>query len=231
MKFSGNICNGPVNKWLNFGGNPDHRMDTGIVFGFVTIGRYGNGINRLHCATLSALTGIAIATTTSNVTSPAHDRQPRQPMMVNDIAILVRRALAEVCTAPVLLHVVIICASTVAWRFWGISLKRLFKRRSDVFFTLRNCCWESLCVRLSVESRCTLWHGVRGFRFRWKKHMTKTENFIRNAEYVVPSSKMSHSTPPVTVYCVCNFVFHSQRLFRYELAASCALFLLHLSSR
>jgi len=32
MKFSGKVGNGPVNKSLNFGGDPDHRLDTGIVF-------------------------------------------------------------------------------------------------------------------------------------------------------------------------------------------------------
>jgi len=32
MKFSGKMGNGPVNKWLHFGGHPDHRLDTGIVF-------------------------------------------------------------------------------------------------------------------------------------------------------------------------------------------------------
>jgi len=32
MKFSGKVVNMPVNKWLNLGGDPDHRMDTGIVF-------------------------------------------------------------------------------------------------------------------------------------------------------------------------------------------------------
>ena len=32
MKFSGTVGNGPMNKRLNFGGNPDHRLDTGIVF-------------------------------------------------------------------------------------------------------------------------------------------------------------------------------------------------------
>jgi len=31
MKFSGKVRSGPVNKWLNFGGDPDHRLDTGIV--------------------------------------------------------------------------------------------------------------------------------------------------------------------------------------------------------
>jgi len=41
MKFSGKVGNGPVNKWLNFGGAPGRRLDTGIVFRIVSIGRYG----------------------------------------------------------------------------------------------------------------------------------------------------------------------------------------------
>jgi len=32
MKFSWKVGNGPMNKCLNFGGDPDHRLDTGIVF-------------------------------------------------------------------------------------------------------------------------------------------------------------------------------------------------------
>ena len=32
MKFSGKVGTGPMNKWLNFGGDPDHRLDTRIVF-------------------------------------------------------------------------------------------------------------------------------------------------------------------------------------------------------
>ena len=32
MKFSGKVGNESLNKWLNFGGDPDHRLDTGIVF-------------------------------------------------------------------------------------------------------------------------------------------------------------------------------------------------------
>jgi len=32
MKFLGTVGNGPTNKWLNFGGDPDHRLETGIVF-------------------------------------------------------------------------------------------------------------------------------------------------------------------------------------------------------
>jgi len=32
MKFSEKVGNGPTNKRLNFGGDPDHRLDTEIVF-------------------------------------------------------------------------------------------------------------------------------------------------------------------------------------------------------
>ena len=33
MKFSGKVGNEPMYKWLKFGGDPDHRLDsTGIVF-------------------------------------------------------------------------------------------------------------------------------------------------------------------------------------------------------
>jgi len=32
MKVSGKVSNGPMNKWLNLGGCPDHRLDTEIVF-------------------------------------------------------------------------------------------------------------------------------------------------------------------------------------------------------
>ena len=32
MKFSGKVGDVPMNKWLNFGDDPDDRLDTGIVF-------------------------------------------------------------------------------------------------------------------------------------------------------------------------------------------------------
>jgi len=32
VKFSGKVGNEPVNKWLNFGGDPGHRLDIGMVF-------------------------------------------------------------------------------------------------------------------------------------------------------------------------------------------------------
>jgi len=44
MKFLEKVGNEPLNKRLNFGGDPDHRLDTGsqgLFSGFVTIGRYG----------------------------------------------------------------------------------------------------------------------------------------------------------------------------------------------
>jgi len=85
MKFSGKVDNGPVNKRLNFGGNSDHRLDTGIVFRL----RYYWQIRKVvstdcaarRCRGQHALAGIAIATMTS----------------------LRHRPLAEVCIVPVLL--------------------------------------------------------------------------------------------------------------------------------
>jgi len=42
MRFSVKVGNRPINKRSNFGGDPDHRLDTRIVFGIrITIGRYG----------------------------------------------------------------------------------------------------------------------------------------------------------------------------------------------
>jgi len=32
MQFSGKVGNEPMNNWLNFVGDPDHGLDTGIVF-------------------------------------------------------------------------------------------------------------------------------------------------------------------------------------------------------
>jgi len=69
------------------------------------LGDTESGINRLRCATLQgrACTSRHRHSNYDVITSPAHDREPRQPVMVNDIATLVRRALAEVCTVPVIL--------------------------------------------------------------------------------------------------------------------------------
>ena len=69
MKFSGKVGNGATNKRLNFGGDPDHRLDTGIVF---WIRHYwdiqkvvSNDCVAQCCSAGHALAGIAIATMTS----------------------------------------------------------------------------------------------------------------------------------------------------------------------
>jgi len=96
LKVSGKVGNGPMNKRLNFGGGLDHRLDTGIVFRIRHCWKIRKVVST-DCAG-HALAGIAIADT-----SPAHDRQPSQPVTANDVATLERRALAEVCAVPVLL--------------------------------------------------------------------------------------------------------------------------------
>ena len=81
------------NKWLNFGGDPDHHLDTGIVFRI----RHYWEIWKAASFDCAALAGIAIATMTSLHHRPTTDSG-------TDIATLVRHALAEVCTIPVLLQ-------------------------------------------------------------------------------------------------------------------------------
>jgi len=71
MKFSGKV--GPVKKQLNFGGDPDHCLDIGIVFQihhYREIWKVANG---------------------------------HSFVLIRQIAAVVRRALAEVCTVPMLL--------------------------------------------------------------------------------------------------------------------------------
>ena len=61
MKFSGNVGNGPMNERLNFGGDPDHRLDTGIVFrirNYWEIWKVVNGCKRAaHTDSLDGGTG------------------------------------------------------------------------------------------------------------------------------------------------------------------------------
>jgi len=77
-EFWGKVGSGLMNKWLNFGGDPDHCLDTGIVFQSSLLGDTKSGINRLHYSVRYALAGITIVTITS----------------------LRHRRLAEVCTVP-----------------------------------------------------------------------------------------------------------------------------------
>jgi len=49
MKFAGKVGNGPMNKWLNFCGDPDRHLDIpGLFTGFVTIARYGKWLTGIH---------------------------------------------------------------------------------------------------------------------------------------------------------------------------------------
>jgi len=94
MKFSWKVSNGPLNKWLNFSGDPVHRLDTGIFFRI----RHYCEIRKVvttecaarRCSAGHALAGIAIATMASLRHRPTRDSHDR-------------RTLAEVCTVSVLL--------------------------------------------------------------------------------------------------------------------------------
>jgi len=74
MKFSGKVGNRPMDKLLNFSGDSDHRPDTFIVSQFI-IGRYGKSLTDINLLLI----------------------------LIRQMAALVRRALTEVCTVPVLL--------------------------------------------------------------------------------------------------------------------------------
>ena len=73
MKFSGKVGNGPMNKWLNFGGDLDHRLDKRVLFRICHYWEIWKVVNR------------------------------HPFIMIRQIVTLVRRAFAEVCTVPVLL--------------------------------------------------------------------------------------------------------------------------------
>jgi len=70
VKFSRKVGNAPVTERLNFGGDPNNRLDTKRLFsGFVTTGRYGKWLTDIN------------------------------PLLIpiRQMAALVRRASAEVC--------------------------------------------------------------------------------------------------------------------------------------
>jgi len=73
MKFSGKVGNGPLNNLLNFDGDLDHRLDTGIVFHICHYWEIGKVVN-------------------------GHSF-----ILIRQMAALIRRALAEVCIVSVLL--------------------------------------------------------------------------------------------------------------------------------
>ena len=77
MKFLGKVGNGPMNKRLNFGGDTDRRLNTGIVFWI----RHYWEIRKVvsidcaarRCSAGHAVAGIAIATMTSLRHQPTID--------------------------------------------------------------------------------------------------------------------------------------------------------------
>jgi len=53
MKFSGKVGNGTMKNWLSFGGDPDHRLGTGIVVRirhYLEIRKVVNGLIRQMAA-------------------------------------------------------------------------------------------------------------------------------------------------------------------------------------
>jgi len=113
IKFSGKIGNGPMNEWLNFGGDPVHGLDIRIVFRIRHYWEIRKSVSTdcaaRHCNAGHALAGIAIATMTSLRHRPTTD-------CGTDIATLVRPALAEVCTIPVIRLETV--TSEKKMRFW-----------------------------------------------------------------------------------------------------------------
>jgi len=75
MNFSGKVGNGPMNNWLNFVGDLDHRLDTRVVFWIRHCWEMWKVVNGQLCIVV----------------------------LIRQMVVLVSRALAEVCTVPVLL--------------------------------------------------------------------------------------------------------------------------------
>jgi len=91
MKFSRKVGNVPGNKWFNFGGDPDHHLDTEIVFRIRQCWKVvSTDCAARCCSARHALAGIAVATM-----APQH--QPTTDSGT-DIQTLIRRALVELCT-------------------------------------------------------------------------------------------------------------------------------------
>jgi len=64
MKFSGKVGNGPMNKWLNFADDPDHRLDKGIVLrirDYLEIRKMVNGHSFVLSRQMTALARRALA--------------------------------------------------------------------------------------------------------------------------------------------------------------------------
>jgi len=131
MKFSETASNGPMNKWLIFGGDPDHCLDTGIVFRI----RHYWEIRKVVstdctvwcCSAWHALAGITIET---DVMSSAHDRQWD---WYRDTG---QTCFVEVCTVPVLLFWTVDVSCCLCLCMWAFI--RLLILISHVSLPVRN---------------------------------------------------------------------------------------------
>jgi len=100
VKFSGKFGSGPMNKWLNFGDDPDQCLNTGIVFQICHYWEIRKVVSddcaAQCCSAGHALAGIALATMMSLHHQPTTDRHDRCDLV-------------EVCTVPVFLVVFLFC--------------------------------------------------------------------------------------------------------------------------
>jgi len=120
MKFSGKVGNGPMNKRIKFwwrSGSPSGYRDCFPVRHYWEIWKVvSSDCAARRCSARHALASVVIATMTSLRHRPTTDSG-------TDIATLVRRALAEVCTVPVLLLLCSVC-----------NAKRSFYRSNNDIF-------------------------------------------------------------------------------------------------
>jgi len=148
------VCNGPVNKLLNFSGDPDHRQDAGIVFRI----RYNWEIRKVvglstDCAALRWTAAIAIATVTSfrhRSTTDSHNRL----------------ALAEVCTVPLLLlnHFIGIVILYTSYR--RRRIEDILAQAKRLFTSPVNHTYHQYVVTqyVDIDSCCTFWLALVSLR-------------------------------------------------------------------
>ena len=150
MKFSGKADNGPMKKRFNFGDDPD--LDAGIVFRIFHYWEIQKVVAAncavRRCSALQALAGIAIATVTS----------------------LRHWPLAEVCTVPVLLVILVFVwlgfsfPSYFRLGLFSLPLRiiapRLFRDWKSFLSPIQRCqSMKSSCKSLVVKLTVSNWSG------------------------------------------------------------------------
>ena len=120
MKCSWRVGNRPVNQWLNFGGVPDHRLDTGIAFWIRHYWEIRKVVSRdcaaRRCRAGHALPGISLATMTSLRHQPTADSHERRAMAdVCTVSVLLVGRYRIVACMSVLSITLVYCGQTVGW--------------------------------------------------------------------------------------------------------------------